>query len=201
MRLRTLKFAAYFTDHGVVILTSYCEYVRAHPEDEYNRLYHDSQYGFPLSQEHLLFERFIFEINQAGLSWITILKKAGNFRRAYEDFDIDRIASYGQRDVTRLLSDAGIIRNRLKINAAIENAKRLQALRSEFGAFKNWLDAHSSLSLDEWTKLFKRTFVFTGGEIVREFLVSTGYLPGAHDKECVVYETVAALHPAWMRKL
>jgi len=201
MRLRTLKFAAYFTDHGVVILTSYCEYVRAHPEDEYNRLYHDSQYGFPLSQEHLLFERFIFEINQAGLSWITILKKAGNFRRAYEDFDIDRIASYGQRDVTRLLSDAGIIRNRLKINAAIENAKRLQTLRSEFGACNNWLDAHSSLSLDEWTKLFKRTFVFTGGEIVREFLVSTGYLPGAHDEECAVYETVAALHPAWMRKL
>ena len=201
MRLRRLKIAAYFTDHGVEIVTSYCEYVRAHPEDEYNRLYHDAQYGFPLSQDHLLFERFIFEINQAGLSWITILRKAGNFRRAYEDFDIDRIASYGQRDVTRLLSDAGIIRNRLKINAAIENAKRLQTLRSEFGACNNWLDAHSSLTLEEWTRLFKRTFVFTGGEIVREFLVSTGYLPGAHEEDCAVYKTVAVLHPAWMRKL
>ena len=200
MRLWKLEFSAYFTDHGVEIVTSYCEYVRAHPEDEYNRLYHDSQYGFPLSEDHLLFERFMFEINQAGLSWITILKKADNFRRAYDRFYIDKIASYGKRDITRLLSDAGIIRNRLKINAALENAKQIQALRGEFGTFKNWLDVNSSLSLEEWTKLFKQTFVFTGGEIVREFLVSTGYLPGAHDEDCMVYKTVAALHPAWMRK-
>ena len=200
MRLWKLEFSAYFTDHGVEIVTSYCEYVRAHPEDEYNRLYHDSQYGFPLSEDHLLFERFMFEINQAGLSWITILKKADNFRRAYDRFDIDKIASYGKRDITRLLSDAGIIRNRLKVNAALENAKQIQVLRGEFGTFKNWLDVHSSLSLEEWTKLFKQTFVFTGGEIVREFLVSTGYLPGAHDEDCMVYISVAALHPAWMRK-
>jgi len=181
-------------------VTSYCDYVRAHPEDETNRLYHDTQYGFPLSEDHLLFERFVLEINQAGLSWITILKKADNFRRAYNGFDIDKIASYGKRDVTRLLSDAGIIRNRLKIHAAIENAKRIQALRSEYGSFKGWLDAHDSLTLEEWTKLFKQTFVFTGGEIVREFLVSTGYLAGAHEEHCPVYITVAALHPAWMRK-
>ncbi|MGA7193254.1 MAG: DNA-3-methyladenine glycosylase I [Anaerolineales bacterium] len=180
-------------------MTSYCDYVRTHPEDEYNRIYHDTQYGFPLSEDHLLFERFIFEINQAGLSWITILKKADNFRRAYDNFDIDKVASYGKRDVTRLLADAGIIRNRLKINAAIENAKRIQTLRGECGSFKDWLDAHSSLTLEEWTKLFKQTFVFTGGEIVREFLVSAGYLAGAHEKNCPVYKTVATLHPAWMR--
>ena len=180
-------------------MTSYCDYVRDHPEDEYNRIYHDTQYGFPLSEDHLLFERFIFEINQAGLSWITILKKADNFRRAYDDFDIDKIALYDKRDVTRLLSDASIIRNRLKINAAIENAKRIQALRAEYGSFKSWLDFHSSMTLEEWTKLFKQTFVFTGGEIVREFLVSAGYLAGAHEKKCPIYKTVTALHPAWMR--
>jgi DNA-3-methyladenine glycosylase I len=181
-------------------VTSYCDYVRAHPEDETNRIYHDTQYGFPLSEDHLLFERLMLEINQAGLSWITILKKADNFRRAYHGFDIDKIASYTKRDVTRLLSDTGIIRNRLKINAAIENAKRIQALHSEYRSFKGWLDAQDSLTLEEWTRLFKQTLVFTGGEIVREFLVSTGYLTGAHDKECPVYQTVAALHPAWMRK-
>ena len=181
-------------------MTSYCDYVRTHPEDETNRIYHDMQYGFPLSEDHLLFERFMFEINQAGLSWITILKKAENFLRAYDNFDVDKIALYGKRDVTRLLSDAGIIRNRLKIHAAIENAKRIQALRREYGSFKGWLDAHDSLTLEEWTKLFKQTFVFTGGEIVREFLVSTGYLAGAHEEQCPIYKTVAALRPAWMRK-
>jgi DNA-3-methyladenine glycosylase I len=181
-------------------MTSYCDYVRAHSEDEYNCIYHDTQYGFPLSGDHLLFERFMLEINQAGLSWITILKKADNFHRAYDNFDIDKIASYGQRDVARLLSDTGIIRNRLKINAAIENAKRIQALQSEYRSFKGWLDVHSLLALEEWTKLFKQTFVFTGGEIVREFLVSTGYLAGAHDTDCPIYKTIAALHPAWMLK-
>ena len=181
-------------------MTSYCDYVRTYPEDEYNRLYHNTQYGFPLSEDHLLFERFMLEINQAGLSWITILKKADNFRRAYDNFDVDNVALYGESDTARLLSDAGIIRNRLKINAAIENAKRIRALRSEYGSFKGWLDAHQSFSLEEWAKLFKKTFVFTGGEIVREFLVSTGYLAGAHEEKCPVYKTVAALHPAWMRK-
>ena len=181
-------------------MTSYCDYVRAHPEDEYNRIYHDTQYGFPLSEDHLLFERFMLEINQAGLSWITILKKANHFRRAYDNFDVDKIALYGEPDVTRLLSDAGIIRNRLKINAAIENAKRIQAVHGEYNSFQGWLDAHQSFTLDEWTRLFKKTFVFTGGEIVREFLVSTGYLAGAHEVTCPIYKTVAALHPAWMRK-
>jgi DNA-3-methyladenine glycosylase I len=181
-------------------VTSYCDYVRSHPEDGYNRIYHDTQYGFPLKEDRLLFERFMLEINQAGLSWITILKKADNFRRAYHDFDIDKVASYKNHDITRLLSDAGVIRNRLKVMAAIENARRIQALRRDFRSFKGWLDAHKSLTSEEWRKLFKRTFVFTGGEIVREFLVSTGYLSGAHEEGCPVYQVVAALHPAWMQK-
>ena len=148
--------------------------------------------------DNLLFERLILEINQAGLSWIRILKKAENFRAAYSRFDIDEIASYDETDRTRLLSDAGIIRNRLKINAAIEKARRIQVLRNEYGSFKGWLDSHHPQTLENWTKLFKRTFVFTGGEIVNEFLMSTGYLMGAHEVSCPIYKKVASLRPAWM---
>jgi DNA-3-methyladenine glycosylase I len=180
-------------------VTTYCEYVKSHPADEHNRVYHDTQYGFPLAEDDALFERLMLEINQAGLSWITILKKAENFRRAYDGFNIDRIAAYGEADRARLLADAGIIRNRLKVNAAIENARRIQGLRGEHGSFQAWLEAHHPLSLDEWARLFKTTFVFTGGEIVREFLVSTGFVAGAHDPDCPAYPRVLALRPAWMR--
>ncbi len=172
-------------------MTSYCDYVLTHPQDALNKAYHDTQYGFPVQEDALLFERLIFEINQAGLSWVTILKKAENFRRAYDGFDLDKVAAYGEADRLRLLEDAGIIRNRLKVNAAIENARRIVALREEYGSFKGWLEAHHPLPLEEWTRLFKKTFVFTGGEIVREFLVSTGYLPGAHDEDCPVYQRLA----------
>jgi DNA-3-methyladenine glycosylase I len=178
-------------------MSSYCEYIRGHPEDEYNRLYHDLEYGFPLTRDNLLFERFVLEINQAGLSWITILRKKENFRRAYRGFEIDKIAAFSARDVNRLLLDAGIVRNRLKINAAVENARRIQALRPEYGSFKGWLDALHPRSLDAWVKEFKANFLFTGQEIVREFLVSTGYLPGAHDQDCPIYKKVASLNPAW----
>lgn len=180
-------------------MTTYCDYCNSHPEDTYNRTYHDTQYGFPLTDDNLLFERLILEINQAGLSWITILKKADNFHKAYRNFEIDKVAKFTEKDRARLLADAGIIRNKLKVNAAIENAKRIQVLRKEFGSFKGWLDAHHPLSREEWTKLFKKTFVFTGGEIVTEFLMSTGYLPGAHDKNCRVFKKVASLRPAWMK--
>ena len=181
-------------------MTTYCDYCNSHPEDTFNRNYHDTQYGFPLTDDNLLFERLILEINQAGLSWITILKKADNFRKAYRGFNIDKIAKFTEKDRVRLLADAGIIRNRLKVNAAIENAKRIQVLRKEFGSFKGWLDAHHPLTKDEWTKLFKKTFVFTGGEIVNEFLMSTGYLQGAHDKNCPVYKKVMSLRPAWAER-
>jgi DNA-3-methyladenine glycosylase I len=182
-------------------MTSYCEYLIEHPEDTFNKLYHDTEYGFPLADDAALLERLAHEINQAGLSWTLILKRKGNFHSAFESFEVDKVAAYQEPDVARLLADAGIIRNRLKVNAVIENARRIQNLRPEFGSFKGWLDAHHPLSLDEWVKLFKRTFVFTGGEIVREFLVSTGYLPGAHDPDCPVYWQVAKLQPAWTRGL
>jgi DNA-3-methyladenine glycosylase I len=181
-------------------MTSYCDYCNSHPEDTFNRVYHDTEYGFPLHDDNLLFERLILEINQAGLSWITILKKADNFRKAYHSFDINKIARYGDKDVARLLADAGIIRNRLKVNAAIVNAQRILELRKEHGSFKGWLDTNRDLSKEDWVKLFKKTFVFTGGEIVNEFLMSTGYLAGAHDETCPSYKKVASLRPAWMRR-
>jgi DNA-3-methyladenine glycosylase I len=164
-----------------------------------HKAYHDQEYGFPLQDDDALFERLVLEINQAGLSWNTILQKADHFHLAYDGFNIDKVAAYGEAERARLLADPGIIRNRLKINAAIENARRLVQLRAQHGSFAAWLDAHHPLSKDEWVKLFKQNFVFTGGEIVGEFLMSTGYLPGAHESECPVYPRILKLHPAWAR--
>jgi DNA-3-methyladenine glycosylase I len=164
----------------------------------FNKTYHDTEYGFPLADDNLLFERLVLEINQAGLSWITILKKKDNFRRAYDGFKIKKVANYTEKDRARLLADAGIIRNRLKVNAAIVNAQRILELQKAHGSFKGWLDSHHPRSKEEWVKLFKQTFVFTGGEIVNEFLLSTGYLPGAHEETCPIFKKIAARKPAWM---
>ncbi|MGH9943538.1 MAG: DNA-3-methyladenine glycosylase I [Pyrinomonadaceae bacterium] len=175
-------------------MTTYCQIAVSDP---LHRPYHEHEYGFPLNRDSDLFERLILEINQAGLSWATILKKREAFRHAYNKFDVDAIAAYGEEDRLRLLGDAGIIRNRLKINAAIENARRVVSMRNEFGSFAGWLDRHHPLPKEEWVKLFKQTFLFTGGEIVNEFLLSTGYLPGAHESSCPVYEKVLAARPPW----
>ncbi|MHC1783955.1 MAG: DNA-3-methyladenine glycosylase I [Anaerolineaceae bacterium] len=179
-------------------MTTYCEYVSQRPDDAFNRIYHDTQYGFPLRDDSALFERLMLEINQAGLSWITILKKADAFNAAFDGFDIDRVAAYSDSDRARLLNDAGIIRNRLKINAAIENARRIQSLRGEYGSLYGWLEAHHPRPLEEWVKLFKSVFVFTGGEIVKEFLISSAYLPGAHTPDCPAYQKIINQKPAWM---
>ncbi|HXG68598.1 MAG TPA: DNA-3-methyladenine glycosylase I, partial [Blastocatellia bacterium] len=158
---------------------SYCVAVRQGEINGVHRLYHDTEYGFPLHEDSALFARLALEINQAGLSWTTILKKKEAFHRAFEGFDIDRVAGYGEAERARLLADAGIIRNRLKVNAVIENARRIIGIREAYGSFAAWLDRHHPRSREEWRKLFKKTFVFTGGEIVGEFLISAGYLPGA----------------------
>jgi DNA-3-methyladenine glycosylase I len=178
------------------INVSYCKIAPGHP---LHGPYHDREYGFPVNDETALFERLVLEINQAGLSWLTILAKRTNFRAAYDNFDIHKVAAYGLRERTRLLNDEGIIRNRLKVDAAIENARRLIEIRASHGSFAAWLDDHHPLAKSEWVKLFKKTFAFTGGEITGEFLLSTGYLPGAHDKTCPVYMTVSRLKPPWMR--
>ena len=176
-------------------MTSYCDYAPDHPVHAH---YHNHEYGFPVREEAVLFERLILEINQAGLSWELMLKKRENFRAAYDGFDIDRVAAYGAKDRARLLGDAGIIRNRLKVDAAIENARRIVALRGDYGSFAGWIDAHHPLPKDAWVKLFRKTFKFTGGEIVGEFLMSIGYLPGAHREDCPVYRKIARLKPPWM---
>jgi DNA-3-methyladenine glycosylase I len=174
-------------------------YCQAAPGHVFHGHYHDSEYGFPQRDDRVLFERLVLEINQAGLSWLTILKKRDAFRAAYSDFDIDAVAAYGPEDVVRLLADAGIIRNRLKVEAAIENARRLQKIRESHGSFAAWLDAHHPRDKAEWVKLFGKTFRFTGGEIVGEFLMSLGYLPGAHTADCPRYEEILALSPPWAR--
>jgi DNA-3-methyladenine glycosylase I len=173
---------------------TYCDIAPTH---EWHGPYHDREYGFPLEDDAALFERLMLEINQAGLSWLTILKKREAFQRAYGGFDPAVVAAYGARDRKRLLGDAGIIRNRLKVDAAITNAQRILELRKSHGSFAGWLAAHHPRSKEEWVKLFKQTFRFTGGEIVNEFLMSIGYLPGAHVERCPVYRAILKQRPAW----
>jgi DNA-3-methyladenine glycosylase I len=177
---------------------TYCEYVASEGAKAVHVDYHDQDYGFPQRDERVLFERLILEINQAGLSWETILNRRVGMFEAYEGYDVDKVAAYGDQDIARLLGDPRIIRNKLKVNAAIENAKSVQWLRAEHGSFAAWLDAHHPLSKDEWVKVFRKTFRFVGGEIVNEFLMSLGYLPGAHDPTCPVYAKIEALNPPWL---
>lgn len=185
---------------------SYCDYVKTLAQGNVHRIYHDQFYGVDITDDNDLFERLILEINQAGLSWNTILNKQANFRRAYSNFNIKKVAQYGAPDRARLLADAGIIRNRLKVDAAIYNAGVILGLQREYGSFHKWLlinndkikgelvplkvggEPDPSLCLMGWVKLFKKTFHFTGGEIVNEFLMSIGLLPGAHTKSCKYYK-------------
>lgn len=177
-------------------MSSYCDIAPGHPVHGY---YHAHEYGFPQRDECELFERLLLEINQAGLSWETILKKREGFRAAYDGFDVDAVAAYGEVDVQRLLGDRRIIRNRLKIRAAIHNAQVVRTLRLSHGGFAAWLDAMHPRSRPEWVKLFRTTFHFTGGEITGEFLMSLGYLPGAHRADCPVYARILGLSPPWTR--
>lgn len=175
-------------------MSHYCDLAPGHP---WHGPYHEKEYGFPVGDDAALFERLVLEINQAGLSWLTVLKKREAFRRAFDNFDIAKVAAYGDAERKRLLGDADIIRNRLKIEAAIHNAGVILALRDVHGSFAAWLDHHHPLTKAEWVKLFRRTFRFTGPEIVGEFLMSTGYLAGAHHEECPVQRRILACGPAW----
>lgn len=182
---------------------SYCFYIETMQPEERRVLhknYHDNHYGFPIHDDNELFGRLIMEINQAGLSWETILKKETSFRKAYSNFNIKKVAAYTEVDRERLLADAGIIRNRLKVNAAIENAKTILVLQKEFGSFEKWLEHHHPKTKEEWVKLFKKTFRFTGGEIVNEFLMSIGYLYGAHSENCNVHKKILKHKPMWEKK-
>jgi DNA-3-methyladenine glycosylase I len=180
---------------------SYCSAIESMSGDKkaLHKAYHDKLYGFPIHDDNELFCRLILEINQAGLSWETILKKESTFRKAYHNFNIKKVAAYTVKDRERLLADTGIIRNRLKVNAAIENAKTILLLQKEFGSFEKWLEHHHPKSKEEWVKLFKKTFKFTGGEIVNEFLMSIGYLPGAHAADCKIYKQLLKGKPMWLK--
>ena len=171
--------------------SSYCEYVKNLPDDNIHRIYHDTQYGFKIDSDNELFGRLILEINQAGLSWTTILNKQDNFRTAFSNFDIKKIADYDKSDISRLLANSGIVRNKLKINAVIFNARKIVELQKEYGSFKSWLKIKndSNLNLTNWVALFKENFKFTGNEITKEFLTSTGYIKGAHIETCPILKS------------
>jgi DNA-3-methyladenine glycosylase I len=160
---------------------------------EPNRTYHDEEWGVPVHDDRKLFEFLILEGAQAGLSWTTILKKRENYRKAFSDFRPEKIGRYGARDVRRLLANAGIVRNRLKIAAAITNAKAFLAVREEFGSFDTYLwsfigdkpiqnrwrkmsdvPARTSVSDAMSRDLLKRGFKFVGSTICYAFMQATG---------------------------
>ncbi len=180
--------------------TTYCDFVGKKGKNTVHHAYHDLEYGFPINDDNLLFARLVLEINQAGLSWETILKKKEHFFKVYDGFRIDKVAKYNDQKKALLLQDPGIIRNRLKVEAAVYNAGQILLLQREHGSFLNWLDLNHPLTKEEWVKLFKTKFRFTGGEIVNEFLMSTGYLPGAHAATCPVYQKVLKQKPRWAMK-
>ena len=176
---------------------SYCNFCKNLEDENLHKKYHDMRYGFPIQDDNELFGRLILEINQAGLSWETILKKEENFRIAFNDFRINEIAQFDHLKFDELINNSGIVRNKLKINAVIKNAEVVIKIQQDFGSFKNWLDENHPKTIEEWVKLFKKYFTFVGGEIVKEFLMSTGYLKGAHDENCDVYHKILKVSPKW----
>ncbi len=173
--------------------------------------YHDTEWGVPLHDEQRLFEFLILEGMQAGLSWSTILNKRDNFRRAFAEFDVEKVARFGKRDITRLLKDAGIIRNRLKIEAAINNAQRFIEVQNEFGSFDAYIwgfvdgkplrNGFKSLKeippktplSDAISKdLIKRGFKFVGSTIVYAHMQATGMV-NDHTVDCFRYEECSRL--------
>lgn len=177
-------------------MSSYCS---AAPGLPLHDAYHATEYGFPQRDEAVLFERLCLEIMQAGLSWTLVLRRRETMRRAFESWNVDRIAAMGPDDEARLLADSGIVRNRLKVKAIIANAQRVKAMRESHGGLAGWLAAHHPRDKADWVKLFGKTFKFTGGEIVGEFLMSLGYLPGAHAHDCPIYPLVLETDPPWLQ--
>ena len=169
-------------------------------EDEVYRKYHDEEWGRAVYDDRVLFEFLILEGAQAGLSWITILKKREAYREAFDGFDFEKVSCYGEEDVERLMGNSGIVRNRRKILSAINNAKRFVEIRLEFGSFSDYLwrfvdgevvvgdgslvsnELSDGVSLD----LKKRGFSFVGTVIVYSFLQAVGVVRN-HEKECFLW--------------
>lgn len=180
-------------------MTTRCAWCGADP---LYQAYHDQEWGVPLHDERDLFEFLILEGAQAGLSWLTILKKREGYRRAFADFDADQVARFGEADVARLLTDAGIVRNRLKIAAAITNARATLTIREEFGGLdayfwrfvdgrpivNSWRDigqvpASTPLSDAISKDLKQRGFKFVGSTIVYAHMQATGMV-NDHTVDC-----------------
>lgn len=168
--------------------------------------YHDHEWGVPVYDDRLLFEFLILEGAQAGLSWHTILKKRGNYRKAFDGFDPERVALYDQAKIDELLGNPGIVRNRLKIAAAIENAKAFLKVREEFGSFRNYIWSFvggkpiinrwptmrevpvSTSESDAMSKdLKKRGFKFVGTTICYAYMQATGMVMD-HTADCYRHE-------------
>jgi DNA-3-methyladenine glycosylase I len=171
--------------------------------------YHDGEWGVPVHDDRLLFEFLILEGAQAGLSWLTILKKRDNYRKAFHNFDCDRIAKYTEADVNRLLADPGIVRNRLKIESAIRNARGVLAIREEFGSLDSYLwhyvdgiprqnawksmaelPAKTELSDALSRDLKKRGFNFVGSTICYAFMQAVGMV-NDHETDCFRYKMIS----------
>jgi len=169
--------------------------------------YHDREWGVPVHDDRTLFEFLILEGAQAGLSWETILRKRENYRRAFDKFDPARIAKYTQRKIARLLKDEGIIRNRLKVAAAVQNARAFLAIQKEFGSFDNYvwrfvdekpirrkrgapIQAFTSDSDALSRDLLQRGFKFVGSTICYSFMQAVG-LVNDHEANCFRYQEVA----------
>ena len=172
----------------------YCEFAAGDP---LHGPYHDTEYGFPETDETRLFERLVMEIMQAGLNWSLVLKKRPEMAEALDLYHVDTVAAYEDAKIATLLEDPRIVRNRLKVNAVIHNAQVIQGMRRSNGGFAEWIAAHHPLQKADWVKLFKKTFKFTGGEITGEFLMSIGYLPGAHAPDCPIGLHIETLNPPW----
>ena len=176
---------------------SYCKACLSGELSDLHVDYHAKVYGFPAASDDELFGRMILEISQAGLSWDTILKKKDSIREAHDDFHIERVAKYKEKDILRLLQNPGIIRMRRKIEAVISNAQVIRTLSDQEGSFMEWMNSQGPFSLDEWRKLFKKTFRFMGNEITKEFVHGTGFHKGAHSEDCPIYAVTIALNPPW----
>lgn len=170
--------------------------------------YHDAEWGVPLHDDQRLFEMLILEGAQAGLSWLTILKKRENYRRAFDGFDPERVAAYAEADIVRLLADPGIVRNRLKIAAAIRNARAFLAVQAEFGSFAAYiwgfvggqpkqnawrtlgeLPAETSESRAMSKDLRRRGFTFVGSTICYAFMQAVG-MANDHVVDCFRHSEV-----------
>ncbi len=173
--------------------------------------YHDNEWGVPLHDDRRLFEFLVLEGAQAGLSWLTILKKRENYRRAFAGFDIERVARFNRRSVDRLLADPGIVRNRRKIEAAISNARRCLALQAEFGSLDTyfWQFTEGQVIRNRWRTLDEipantpvsdamsrdlesRGFRFVGSTICYAFMQATGMI-NDHLVDCFRHREVARL--------